>query len=98
MKLIALYSRPENPEEFDEAYFNDHVPLIKKVPGLQDVTVAKHSRTYVGEKAPYMITQMSFADKESLIAGLNSPEMAAAGENLDSFAKGIYTLMMAEEV
>ena len=97
MKLIALYSHPENPEEFDEAYFESHVPLIKKVPGLQDIQVVKHNRTYVGEKAPYIITEMTFADKESLIAGLNSAEMAAAGENLDSFAKGMYTLMMAEE-
>ena len=97
MKLIALYSHPENPEDFDQAYFQGHLPLIKKVPGLEDVKAVKHSRTFVGEKAPYMIAEMTFADKESLIAGLNSPEMATAGENLDSFAKDKYTLMMAEE-
>ena len=59
MKLIALYAHPENPEEFDENYFNDHIPLIKKVPGLQDLKIVKHSRTYVGEKVPYMIAQIA---------------------------------------
>ena len=97
MKLIALYSHPEKPEEFDKAYFKGHLPLIKKVPGLEHVDAIKQNRTLVGENAPYLITLMTFADKDALIAGLNSPEMAAAGENLDSFAKDMYTLIMAEE-
>ena len=98
MKLIALYSHPENPQDFDAAYFDTHLPLIKKVPGLLEVFALKPTRTLVGEKAPYMIAEMTFADKASLVAGLNSPEMANAGENLDSFAKGIYTLLIAKEV
>ena len=97
MKLIALYSHPENPEDFDADYFDTHLPLIKKVPGLLEVVALKPTRTLVGEKAPYMIAEMTFADKASLVAGLNSPEMAAAGENLDTFAKAMYTLMMAEK-
>jgi uncharacterized protein (TIGR02118 family) len=98
MKLIALYSHPDNPEEFDKAYFETHLPLIRKVPGLQDVVAIKPTRTLVGEKAPYLIAEMTFENKEKLVAGLNSAEMAAAGKNLDSFAMGMYTLTMAEEV
>ena len=48
MKLIALYSHPENPGDFDTAYSDTHLPLIKKVPGLKVVKVVKHSRTFVG--------------------------------------------------
>lgn len=97
MKLIALYGHPEDEEAFDQAYFSGHVPLIKQVPGLLDMRVFKPTRTLMGEKAPYMIAEMDFADKDALKTALNSPEMAAAGENLDSFAKGLYTLVMAEE-
>lgn len=96
MKLIALYAKPDDVEAFNTAYFDTHVPLIEKVPGLQSMHVSKHVRTITSGKAPFMITEMRFADKESLVAALNSPEMAAAGENLDSFTKGRYTLMMAE--
>jgi hypothetical protein len=45
----------------------------------------------------YMMTAMTFADKDALKAAMRSPEMAAAGENLDSFAAGMYTLLYAEE-
>jgi uncharacterized protein (TIGR02118 family) len=96
MKLIALYSTPKDPEAFEDAYFNSHVPLIKKLPGLLEINMSMHSRTLLGEKAPYMISEMKFADKEALKTALNSPEMAKAGENLDSFAKDQYTLIMAE--
>jgi len=97
MKLIALYATPRYPESFDVAYFNTHIPLIKNVPGLQSVESSKLTKVIVGEKAPYMITTMTFESKESMLAGLNSEEMKTAGENLDSFAKGIYTLSFGEE-
>ena len=39
----------------------------------------------------YMMAEMTFADKESLKAAMKSPEMAAAGENLNGFAAGLVT-------
>jgi uncharacterized protein (TIGR02118 family) len=35
MKLIALYKQPVDPADFDRAYFNTHLPLLSKVPGLK---------------------------------------------------------------
>ncbi|MEK6220909.1 MAG: EthD family reductase [Chloroflexota bacterium] len=97
MKLVALYNRPANPENFEDQYFNTHMPLIEKVPGLQRTTITRVTRGVVGGDNLYMMTEMYFADKDSLKAGMRSPEMAAAGSNLDSFAKGLYTLVFAEE-
>ncbi|KAA3647915.1 MAG: EthD family reductase [Chloroflexi bacterium] len=97
MKLLALYATPKDSEAFEKAYFETHVPLIEKVPGLLSVKVTRINRVVVGKRAPYMVTEMEFADKEARKAGLNSPEMAAAGENLDSFAEGLYTLCFAED-
>jgi len=98
MKLIALYRHPEDPEAFDKAYFETHVPLIEKVPGLKKVAVNKTGRVLAGKRAPYIIATLTFADKDALKAAMNSPEMAAAGKNLDSFAEGLYTLCFAEKV
>ena len=96
-KLVAIYAHPEDEEAFEKAYFEGHLPLIEKVPGLQGIEVNKLTRTLVGYKAPHMIATMTFADKDALKAAMNSPEMKAAGENLDSFAKDMYTLCFAEE-
>jgi uncharacterized protein (TIGR02118 family) len=96
MKLVALYKEPADPAAFDEAYFNTHLPLIEKVPGLQQTAITRFSRTIMGE-GYYLMAEMTFADKESLKAAMKSPEMAKAGENLNSFAAGLVTLMFAEE-
>lgn len=96
MKLVALYKEPADPSAFDEAYFNSHLPLIEKVPGLQKTVVTRFTRTIMGNGF-YMMAEMYFADNETLKAAMKSPEMAAAGENLNSFAEGLVTLMFAEE-
>jgi len=96
MNLIALYKTPADPAGFDKTYFEVHLSLIKKVPGLHGVRVTRITRTVKGEEGWYMMAEMSFADADSRKAAMRSPEMAAAGENLDSFAKGLYTLLYAE--
>ncbi|TAK11866.1 MAG: EthD family reductase [Anaerolineae bacterium] len=97
MKVVAIYAAPKDAEAFEKAYFETHVPLIKKVPGLLDIQVVKLTRVVVGKRAPYMLATMTFADKEARKAGMSSPEMAAAGANLDGFAEGMYTLCFGEE-
>lgn len=96
MKLIALYKHPPDPAAFDDAYFKTHLPLIEKVPGIQKTVITRINRTIMGE-GYYIMAEMYFADAEALKAGMRSPEMAAAGENLSSFASGLVTLMFGEE-
>ena len=96
MKLVALYRQPADPAAFDEAYFKTHIPLIEKVPGLQKTAITRFTRTVAGD-GYYLMAEMHFADEAALKTAMKSPEMAAAGENLDGFAKGLYTLMFAKE-
>lgn len=96
MKLVALYKQPPDPAEFDEAYFNTHLPLIHKVPGLQRTVITRFTRTLMGDKL-YLMAEMYFTDPSALKVAMKSPEMAAAGANLNSFADGLVTMMFAEE-
>jgi uncharacterized protein (TIGR02118 family) len=96
MKLTAIYKRPPDPQAFDEAYFNTHLPLIKKVPGLQRTVITRFSRTLMGDDV-YILADMYFTDSSALKAGLKSPEMATAGDNLNTFAAGLVTLLIGEE-
>jgi uncharacterized protein (TIGR02118 family) len=96
MKLVALYKQPTDPDAFDQAYFNTHLPLISKVPGLNKTTITKFNRTYMGE-GYYMMAVMEFESIDSLKVGMKSPEMAEAGENLNNFAGGLVTLMSGAE-
>lgn len=96
-KLIALYKTPLDTATFDQAYFNTHLPLIAKVPGIQKTVVTRFTRTIMGDGL-YLMAEMTFPDTDTLKAGMRSPEMAEAGANLNTFAEGLTTLMFAEEI
>ena len=96
MKLIALYKHPPEQDAFDEAYFNTHLPLLSKVPGLQKTVITRITRTLMGA-GYYLMAEMYFEDYDAYKTGMKSPEMAAAGENLNSFAEGLVTMMTGEE-
>lgn len=96
MKLVAMYKQPADPAAFDEAYFNTHMPLINKVPGLLNVVITRFTRSLMGENF-YMMAEMYFSDQGALRNAMKSPEMAQAGENLNGFAAGLVTLQFGEE-
>lgn len=52
LRLIALYRQPADPQAFDPAYFETHLPLIAKVPGLQKTAVSRFTRTTMGMPSP----------------------------------------------
>ncbi len=95
-KLIALYKQPADPAAFDDLYFNTHLPLIAKVPGIQKTVITRFTRSLMGENY-HLMAEMYFADASALKNAMRSPEMAAAGENLNSFAEGLVTLAFGEE-
>jgi uncharacterized protein (TIGR02118 family) len=95
MKLVALYRQPEDPPAFDRAYYDTHLPLLEQVPGLLRKELTRFTRTIMGEEF-YLMAVMHFEDEAALKSGMRSPEMAAAGENLNSFAEGLVTLLFAE--
>jgi uncharacterized protein (TIGR02118 family) len=96
VKLVALFKQPADAAAFEEAYFGTHLPLIEKVPGLQKTAITRFTRSVLGEGF-YMMAEMYFTDEAALKAAMKSPEMAAAGENLNSFAEGLVTLMFGAE-
>ncbi len=98
VKLIALYKKPENPAEFDRLYFESHLPLARKMPGLQKADVSKITGAPQGDCEYYMVAQLYFDSMEALTAAMSSEEGRAAARNLMSFARGLVSMMFAEEV
>lgn len=82
VKLVVLYTRPENAEEFDEHYLGVHGPLVDKIPGLQRWDSARLvAAADGGEHTYYRMAELYFADQAALEAALGSAEgKAAAGD------------------
>jgi len=96
VKLIALYKNPTDKASFDENYFNGHIPLAMKMPGLQKAEVSRVVGAPMGEAEYYLMAELYFADKEALDAAMSSPEGRAAAKNVMGFARELVSMMFAE--
>jgi len=96
VKLIALYKAPADPAAFDLHYSTVHTPLVKKIPGLRRLEVARITGAPIGEAQHYLIAEMYFDDQDSMQHSLASPEGKATARDLASFAGSIVTMFYAE--
>lgn len=96
VKLIALYTRPDDVEAFERHYREVHTPLVRRMPGLRRLEVSRISGSPMGEPRYYLLAEMYFDDADALTAALNSDEGRAAGKDLMGFAAGRVHLMTAE--
>lgn len=98
VKLIAFYKQPENKEAFDEHYFNVHVPLTEKIPGLRKMKVTRGIGSPMGGEAKYyLMCEMYYDNMEALQAGMSSPEGKASGKDVMSFAGNLVSFMIGED-
>ncbi|HWG84120.1 MAG TPA: EthD family reductase [Deinococcales bacterium] len=97
VKLVALYRKPADPEAFMRHYREVHTPLVLQTPGLARLEVSRVTRNPMGgEPAYFLMAEMYYPDSEAFKAAMKSPENAAAGKDLMSFAADVVTMMVAE--
>jgi uncharacterized protein (TIGR02118 family) len=97
VKLLVAYGKPQDTDTFDAYYANTHAPLAEKIPGLRKFEHGKVLGTPDGSDAPYyFLATLYFDSPEDLQAGLSSAEGQAAAGDLENFASGGATLMIAE--
>jgi uncharacterized protein (TIGR02118 family) len=87
IKLVALYKTPEDKEAFDKHYFEVHMPIVEKIPGLIKSEVSKLKNLPGTESGYYMITEMYYNDMDSFNAAMATPEGKASARDLVNFAK-----------
>lgn len=95
-KLVVLYRKPEIPVAEFDAKYAEHMALIARVPGLRKAEVGRFTEAPWGQPDYFQIAELYFDDKKALDAALHSPEMGAAGQQLRSFAKGLFTMYYAD--
>jgi uncharacterized protein (TIGR02118 family) len=100
VKLVAMFTRPDDPEAFDRAYFDVHLPLNAKTPGLRRTEVTRVTGAPRGETPWYLVTEMYYDDAAGMQAAFASLEAAGAAKQLMTFAKGLvsmYTAVVVDE-
>jgi uncharacterized protein (TIGR02118 family) len=94
-QLLVLYNQPADPAAFDRYYFEKHVPIAKKVPGVRSYLVNSGSPTMMaGTLSPHLIAELQFDSMADLEAAMASPEGQAAAADLANFAQAGVTLLV----
>lgn len=97
VKLVALYKTPSDIAEFEKHYYETHLPLVDKIPGLLKTEVSKLSGLPGQGSRFHMMAEMYFEDMDKLNAGMASPEGKVTARDLMSFAKE-YVIMFYGDV
>jgi len=87
VKLVVLYTQPDDPAAFDEHYLGVHMPLVAKIPGLERAETGKFTAALDGgEQTFYRVAELYFADEQTMGAAFGSPEGAATAEDYGKIA------------
>ncbi|MBZ9886275.1 EthD family reductase [Mesorhizobium sp. CA10] len=85
--MVVIYKQPADAEAFDKHYFETHIPLAKKIPGLRKYEVSQGPITVVaGPSDVYLIGTIYFDDLEAMKRAFASPEGKAAGAHRRLYA------------
>jgi uncharacterized protein (TIGR02118 family) len=96
-KLVVLYKNPADKAAFDAHYESTHVPLAKKIPGLQKYEISTGPVKLLGGESPYhLVAVLHFASSEALMQGLGTPEGKAAAGDLGNFAQAGAELLVMD--
>jgi uncharacterized protein (TIGR02118 family) len=85
--MLVIYRTPKDAAAFDRHYFETHVPLAKKIPGLRKYEISDGAIiTPVGNPDVYRIGTVYFDDLAAIKTAFASPEGQAAGADRRLYA------------
>jgi uncharacterized protein (TIGR02118 family) len=87
VKLVVLYTQPDDPDAFDRYYLDTHMPLASKIPGLQRAETGRLVAALDGGEHTYhRAAELYFADQAALQAAFGSDEGKATAADYQKIA------------
>src|SRR6185437_8078115 len=74
-RMIVIYKTPEDKNAFDKHYFEVHIPLAKKLPGLRKYDISKSPIiSTTGDLDTYLIGTLHFDSLDAIKTAFASPQ------------------------
>ncbi|WP_375501098.1 EthD family reductase [uncultured Jatrophihabitans sp.] len=87
VKLVVLYTQPDDAESFDQHYLGVHGPLVDELPGLQNWDTARLvAAADGGEQTYYRMAELYFADQDALQAAMSTDQGRATAADYGRIA------------
>jgi uncharacterized protein (TIGR02118 family) len=86
-RMVVIYKKPADVKAFGKHYFETHIPLAKKIPGLRKYEISDGPITVVaGPPDIYLIGTLYFDDLEAIKKAFVSPDGQAAAADRRLYA------------
>src|SRR5512146_3502519 len=72
VRLIALFSQPEDPPAFDAHYRETHAPIVRRYPALRELRITNVEPMGPRSAPYYLMAEMVFDSRPLLDAALAS--------------------------
>jgi uncharacterized protein (TIGR02118 family) len=88
-QVVVMYKTPKDAAAFDKHYFETHVLIARKIPGLRKYEVSEGAvGTPVGPSGIHLVAILHFDNLAAVQAGFGSAEGKAAAADVQKFATG----------
>ena len=88
-QLVVMYKAPQDAMAFDKHYFEKHVPLAKRIPGMKKYEISQGPVATPGGPSGYhLVATLQFDDMAAIKRAFASAEGQAAVADLQTFATG----------
>jgi uncharacterized protein (TIGR02118 family) len=86
-RMVVVYKKPADVKAFEKHYFETHIPLAKKIPGLRKYEISRGPVTAVaGPPDVYLIGTLYFDEVDAIKRAFASPEGQAAAADRRLYA------------
>ena len=94
-QLVVMYKTPKDAAAFNKHYWDKHIPLAKKLPGLRKYEVSDGMvGTPAGPSGYHLVALQHFDDVGAIQKAFGSPEGQAAVADVQGFATGGVDIFM----
>jgi uncharacterized protein (TIGR02118 family) len=95
--LIAMYRKPDDPAAFNRYYYETHVPIAKRIPGLRGYEVTVGPILVMDGVSPYhLVANLRFDSVAAIKMALESEEGKATSADLANFAAAGVDIYIAD--
>jgi len=85
-RMLVIYKTPQDTAAFDKHYFEVHVPLAKRLPGLRKYEVSRGTITVLAGGDAYLVAELHFDDLAAIRAAFASDVGKACAADRQNFA------------
>lgn len=85
-RMLVIYKTPQDSAAFDKHYFEVHIPLAKKLPGIRKYEVSRGPVTALAGGETYMVGILTFDSVAAIKAAFASEVGAACAADRRNFA------------